>query len=84
MIGERAGVVGVDARQIELGEELVELRALGGRLLERGNGDLVVAGLVGAEALLERRLRRGVLDAAAAASADRPTAADQRRQSGPR
>ena len=64
MIGDCAGVVGVDARQIELGEELVEFRALGGRFLERRNGDLVVAGLVGAEALLERCLRGSVLDAA--------------------
>ena len=57
VVGQRTRIVGVDARQIELGEEPVELRSRLRRLLERGDGNLVVAGFVGAEALLERRLR---------------------------
>ena len=49
-----AGVVGIDARQIVLGHELV----LGGRVLERRDRDLVVAAVVGADALLQGLLRR--------------------------
>ena len=49
-----AGVVGVDARQIVLGHELV----LGRGELERRDRDLVVAAVVGADALLQGLLRR--------------------------
>src|SRR5262249_34857907 len=57
MIREPAVVVEVDARQIEFREEFIELRALGRGFLKRGNGNLVVAGPVGAKPLLERCLR---------------------------
>src|SRR6185295_9300907 len=69
VVSNRAGVIGVDARQVEFGEEPVELLSLGGCLLQGGDGDLVVAGLVCAEALLERGLRGSVLDAARISSA---------------
>ena len=53
---ERAGVVGVDARQVELGKELGRVVALGGGLLQRRQGGCVGARLVGGETLLEFHL----------------------------
>ena len=57
VVGVRAVVVGVDARQVVGREEQMRV----GRVLERRNGDLVVAAVEGADALVERILRRAVL-----------------------
>ncbi len=57
VVGARAVVVGVDARQVVGREEQMLL----GRVLERRNGNLVVAAVEGADALVERVLRRSVL-----------------------
>jgi len=52
VVGERPGTR-IDARQIKGGEEAIDFRALRDRLLQRRDGHLVVAGLVGAEPLFE-------------------------------
>ncbi len=57
VVGMRALIVGIDARQIELGEEVV----LRSRHLERGNRHLVVAARIGADALLQSLFRRAEL-----------------------
>ena len=57
VVGARAVVVGVDARQV-VGRKK---QMLIGRVLERRNGNLVIAAVEGADALVERVLRRSVL-----------------------
>lgn len=60
MIGAGAAVVGEDPGEIEPGEEAFAIGAALCGFLKGGDRDLVVTGLVGAEPLVESRLRRGV------------------------